>query len=156
MIAPTDRTAEPPAVHTPAPPAGAEPTLVAPVPGVGSPTPAAPALARGQGAAGPTCRNCPAVLIPRRTRRGLCDACYQRWDRAGRGDTIPAPMPRDEAARRGRERASAAKRQARAENKAALAGLLAAGMPLKMAARMIGVAHCTAARYRQELNQEAS
>ena len=53
MTAPADRTAEPPAVHTPAPPAGAEPTLVAPVPGVGSPTPAAPALARGQSAAGP-------------------------------------------------------------------------------------------------------
>jgi len=50
VTAPTDRTAEPRAVHAPAPPAGAEPTLVAPVPGVGSPTPAA---GMGVPAAGP-------------------------------------------------------------------------------------------------------
>lgn len=40
-----------------------------------------------------TCKNCPAALVPGRTRHGYCEGCYYRWHRAGRPDAGP-PAPR--------------------------------------------------------------
>lgn len=94
-----------------------------------------------------TCSNCSATLTPCRTYFGRCAACHSRWDRAGRPDGGPPPPQTPAWTPALHEAAIAARTRAYEDSLRVFGALVATGIPVKAAARRMGVAMSTAHRY---------